>query len=436
MPENASTHARTLVRELADHVGSRVMLRGWVEYVFPAPDDMDITLRDHTGSVPLDAPPAGRGSLPLPSEMMAESAIEVVGVAMRTHTGALRIVLESLDIISPAASPLPLLPGAPLSERLDWRHLDLRNPRNRLIFEVQTTAERAMRSLWEEQGFLEIHSPKLRPLPNKSGGELFAVEYFGRRVYLAQSPQWYKQMAIAAGFDRVFEIGPVFRPQAEVSPRHDTEFTSVDVELSWVSSLDDVITHAEQLVCRVTGAVSERHGPDVEALLGVRVEVPRAPFPRVSFRDACRIVRDARHDYDDAEDLDADGERVLAACIAREHGHDLVFVIDYPERSRPYYHMLREEGSTDSRSFDLLYRGLEIASGAQREHRYDRLVAQARSRGVAVDKVKTYLNFFRYGCPPHGGFGLGLSRLLLSMLGLGDVREATYVYRGPERVTP
>lgn len=431
-----STPPRTLVRDLPQHLGSRVLLCGWVQYAWPAPDDMEITLRDHTGGVPLDAPPGGRGSLPHPNDMMAESAIEAVGVAGRTHTGALRLVLERLDIISPAASPLPLQQHGPLSERLDWRYLDLRDPRSRLVFEVQTTAERAMRALWEEQGFLEIHSPKLRALPNKSGGELFAVEYFGRQVYLAQSPQWYKQMAMAAGFDRVFEIGPVFRPQSQVSTRHDTEFTSVDVELSWISSLDDVMTHAEQVLRRVTAAVADRHGAALETVLGVRVEAPDAPFPRVTFADACRIVREAGHEWADGDDLDPEGERVLAAHVAREHGHDAVFVVDYPERSRPYYHMLCDDGSCESRSFDLLYRGLEIASGAQREHRYDRLVAQARSRGVPVDKVRIYLDFFKYGCPPHGGFGLGLSRLLMSMFGLSDVREATYVYRGPDRVTP
>lgn len=427
---------RTLVRDLPACVGSRTLLRGFVAYVFPAPGDMNIVLRDHTGMVPLDSPTGAGPDAPHPDEMMAESAIEVLGVPQRSPNGELRVVLERLRIVAPAAAPLPLGAGATLPERLDWRFLDLRDPRNRLVFEVQTTAERAMRALWEEQGFLEIHSPKLRPLPNKSGGELFAVEYFGRRVYLAQSPQWYKQMAMAAGFDRVFEIGPVFRPQREPTSRHDTEFTSVDVELSWVSSMDDVLAHAEQLVCRVTDAVRTQHGAGIEKLFGVRVEVPAVPFPRISFADAQRIVRAAGHTGANEDDLDPDAELLLAEHVAREHRSDVVFVVDYPERSRPYYHMLCDDGTDGSRSFDLLYRGLEIASGAQREHRYDRLVAQARSRGVDVDKVQTYLDFFKYGCPPHGGFGLGLSRLLTSMLGLGDVREATYVFRGPERVTP
>lgn len=434
---NTSTPSRTLVRDLQACIGSRVMLRGWVQYVRPSPDDLEICLRDHTGLVPLDAPMGVGANIPHPDRMTAESAIEVHGVAARTHKGEIRVVLERLDIISPAAAPLPLQPGAPLNERLDWRHLDLRDPRNLLIFEVQSTAERAMRALWEEQGFLEIHSPKLRPLPSKSGGDLFSVDYFGSRVYLAQSPQWYKQMAMAAGFDRVFEIAPVFRPQREPSSRHDTEFTSVDVEMSWIDSDEDVIAHAEELLRAVVEAVRAEHADAMNRWFGVELRVPSRPFPRVTFDDATAIVAAAGAPVaDDADDLDPDGERLLAAHVARESRHDVVVVTDYPERSRPYYHMRRYDGTVATRSFDILWHGLEIASGAQREHRYEQLVAQAQARGVPVDRVRQYLEFFKYGCPPHGGFGLGLSRLLMSMLGIDDVREATFLFRGPERVTP
>ena len=428
---------RTLVRDLTACIGSRVLLRGWVQYLRPAEDDLEICLRDHTGLVPLDAPAGSGPNVPHPDQMMAESAIEAVGIAARTHKGELRIVLERLDIVSHAAAPLPLQPSAQLSERLDWRYLDLRLPRNRLIFEVQTTVERAMRGLWQAQGFLELHSPKLRPLPSKSGGDLFAVDYFGSRVYLAQSPQWYKQMAMAAGFDRVFEIAPVFRPQREPSSRHDTEFTSVDVEMSWIESDDDVIAHAEELLGAVVDAVRTEHGDAVQRCFGVELRALSRPFPRVTFDEATAIVFAAgARVAQDADDLDPAGERVVAAHIARETGSDVVVVTDYPEHARPYYHMLRGDGTVATRSFDILWSGLEIASGAQREHRFDELVAQARARGVPVDRVRQYLEFFKYGCPPHGGFGLGLTRLLVSMLGLGDVREATFLFRGPDRITP
>lgn len=426
---------RTLVRDLRGHASSTVRVCGWVHELQPESDPPAITLRDHTGCVRLQDP--GRSALEHQlHELTRESAIDARGTVVRGADGATHIELAALHVAGSADAPLPLAGGAPLETRLDWRFLDLRDPHRRLIFEVQTTAERAMRALWAEQNFLEIHSPKLRPLANKSGGALFAVDYFGRRVFLTQSPQWYKQMAIAAGFDRVFEIGPAFRPQREATARHDTEFTSVDVELAWIASLDDVMAHAEAVLVRVTQAVREQHGDDVEHEFGVRVDVPATPFPRVSFAEARSIAEHSGHVVNSDEDLDPEGERALAEHVARTVGSDFVFVVDYPERARPYYHMLVGDGAPESRSFDLLYRGLEIASGAQREHRHTRLVAQARSRGVPVDQVTQYLDFFRFGCPPHGGFGLGLTRLLMSLLDVGDVREVTYLFRGPDRIAP
>ena len=429
-----TTLPRTLVRDLGDQTGAVVRVCGWVHELRTVMTETRVALRDHTGCVRLES--AGSAELEgAIGELSPESAIEVVGTVVRDREGGTTVTVATLRVAGAADTPLPLDAAATVDARLDWRFLDLRDPRRRLIFEVQTTAERAMRALWEEQGFLELHSPKLRPLANKSGGELFAVDYFGTRVYLAQSPQWYKQMAIAAGFDRVFEIGPVFRPQRQATPRHDTEFTSVDVELAWISSMDDVIAHAEALMVGVLRAVRDRHGSDIERRFGVRVEVPAAPFCRLTFNEARSIVERSGHVCDSDEDLDPEGERRLAAHVG-DGGGDFVFVVDYPELARPYYHMLRDDDARTSCSFDLLYRGLEIASGAQREHRHGRLVAQARARGVPVEHVTQYLDFFRFGCPPHGGFGLGLTRLLMSLLGVDDVREVTYLFRGPDRIAP
>lgn len=409
--------ARTLVRDLAAGVRARVC--GW----FAEPGG----LRDHTGVVEL----LGDVGEPAP-----ESAIEVIGTVEGGDSGP-RLLVERLAVVGPAARPLPLAPGAPLEQRLDWRYLDLREPRNRLIFAVQTTAERAMRAFWADHGYIEIHSPKLRPIPNKSGDQLFPVEYFGRRAYLAQSPQFYKQMAMAAGFERVFEIAPVFRAQADATPRHAAEFVSVDVEMSWIASLEDVLSSEERLLCAVIDAVRREHGEEIARRFGVELRVPAVPFPRVTLEQAREVVAATGWDVGSpGEDLDPEGERRLSAHVAREHGHEMVFVVDYPEPARPFYHMRCREGSIETRSFDLLWKGLEITSGAQREHRYDRLVAQAEARQLPTHALRQYLEFFKFGCPPHGGFGLGLGRMLMSMLGLDDLREATYLFRGPDRVTP
>jgi aspartyl-tRNA synthetase len=421
---------RTLAAELDAHRGELVRMCGWAHEVRSIGGERSVIVRDHTGLVQavMEEPVL---------ELVPEAAIEVLGTVEPAANDELHVVVERLEVVGPAASPLPITPSSPREQRLDWRYLDLRQRRNRLIFEVQTTAERALRAFCGQEGFIEIHSPKLRPIPNKSGDQLFAVEYFDRRVYLAQSPQFYKQMAMAAGFERVLEIAPVFRAQGDPTSRHDTEFTSVDVELSWIDSEEEVMAFEEQMLRRLITAVDAEHGREVADAFGVEIVVPATPFPRISLPDAKAIVEASGLPAGPLdEDLDAAGEVRLAEHVAREHGHEFAFITDYPDLSRPFYHMRREPDSVETRSFDLLWKGLEITSGAQREHHHDRLTAQAAARGLPVELIGSYLDFFKFGCPPHGGFGLGLTRMLMSMLELDDVREATYLFRGPDRITP
>ncbi|HEX2048488.1 MAG TPA: aspartate--tRNA(Asn) ligase [Acidimicrobiales bacterium] len=419
----AALRDRVLVRDLPARAGSVVRLCGWAHTV----DDRGLALRDHTGLVELVAH-EGLG------EVTPESAIEVEGTVV---DGGARVELRRLEVLGSAEAPLPVDEASPLDERLDWRYLDLRRPRNRLVFEVQTTVERAMREWWAAHDFLELHSPRFRAMPNMSGRELFTVDYFGRLAYLAQSPQFYKQMAMAAGFERVFEVGPVFRANPLLTPRHDTEFVSVDVEVSWIESHEDLMDLEERWLCHVVATVERRHGAEVARLFGRTVQVPDTPFPRLTMAEAQRILARRGHRPSAPEgDIDAAGERLLAEHVAETFGHPLVFVTEYPEAVRPFYHMRLDDGSAATRSFDLLWNGLEVTTGAQREHRYERLVAQAGRNPSRVDVIRPYLDFFRHGCPPHGGFGVGLTRLLTCLLGVGDVREVTFLPRDRERLTP
>ena len=427
---------RTLAAELGASPGARVRLCGWAHAVESSLDPKVVILRDHTGLAELVV--NTRASLGNAMDgIVPESAIEAVGAVDEGAHGEARVAVERLDVVAPALGALPIGESSSLEERLDWRYLDLRRPRNRLIFEVQTTVLSTLREVWYEQGFMELQSPKLRPIPNKSGTTLFSVDHFGRRAYLAQSPQFYKQMAMAAGFDRVFEVGPVFRPQPRKSSRHDTEFTSIDVEISWIRSHEDLLEHAEELLRRVILAVRAQHGERIVRWFGVELALPSTPFPRVTLAEAKRLVEATGWSAGGpSDDLDAEGERRVARHVADQHGHEFVFVTDYPEPARPFYHMRCTEDSLETRSFDLIWNGLEIMSGAQREHRHGRLLEQARARGIPIEVIGQYLDFFRFGSPPHGGFGLGLTRLIMSMLGVGDVREATYLFRGPDRLTP
>ncbi len=297
--------------------------------------------------------------------------------------------------------------------------------------------EHAMRSFWIKHGFLEIHSPKLMGTASESGAELFSLPYFNdKTAYLAQSPQFYKQMAMAAGFDRIFEIGPVFRANPSMTSRHDTEFTSVDMEFSWIESHEDVMKMEEDWLAYVLTVVAEKHGDAIRETFGLELFVPTTPFPRITLDEGRSVLAEQGHVISHKADLDPQGERMLSAYIKERYGHEFVFVTDYPAEVRAFYHMRNPDAPDLTMSFDLLWKGLEITTGAQREHRYEKLKEQATDRGLAHGPLENYFNFFKYGCPPHGGCGVGLTRLLMVMLGRANVREVTYLYRGINRLTP
>lgn len=434
--------ARTLIGELHAHIGERVSLRGWVHAIRNQKRVQFIVLRDETGMAQLvlakEEPPSELSDAI--SALTVESAVTVAGTVIadeRVKLGGLEVKVEGLEVDSPAEPEVPIAPDSALDKRIDWRYLDLRRPDRRLIFEVQTTAEQAMREFWRDEGFIELHTPKFMGSASESGAELFKVEYFEGAAYLAQSPQFYKQMAMAAGFGKVFEVGPVFRANPSFTSRHDTEFTSVDVEISWIDSHEDVMVFEETWLAHVLGRIKEQHGPAIEETFGIEVVVPPTPFPRITLADAKELLRENGHAAPGAEhDLDPPSERALSALVKERHGHEFAFVTDYPTTVRPFYHMRHEEEPTLTKSFDLLWRGIEITTGAQREHRYERLLAQAHDKGVDVDPIQYYMNFFRFGAPPHGGFGFGLTRLLMQLLGQENVREVTFLYRGPHRLEP
>jgi aspartyl-tRNA synthetase len=433
---------RALIAQLPQMIGERVAIRGWAQSVRDQKRVQFVIVRDQTGlvQVVLAKPDPPQELNERISALTAESAVTVTGTVVadeRVKLGGLELALEELQVDSLAEPELPIAPDSALDKRIDWRYLDLRRPDRRLIFEVQTAIEHAMRDFWAKEGFTELHTPKLMGSASESGAELFKVEYFERTAYLAQSPQFYKQMAMAAGFGKVFEIGPVFRANPSFTSRHDTEFTSVDVEISWIDSHDDVMAFEERWLAHVLAAVRDSHGKAIEATYGSEVVVPTVPFPRVTLAQAKELLSQRAHEVSGVgHDLDPASERALSAVIAERHGHEFAFVTDYPTAVRPFYHMRHADQPELTKSFDLLWRGLELTTGAQREHRYEQLVAQAHDKGVETGPIQYYLDFFRFGAPPHGGFGFGLTRLLMQLLGQDNVREVTFLYRGPHRLEP
>lgn len=430
------------IKDLPNHIGEAVTIHGWVETIRDQKKRQFLILRDRTGLVQAINEKEGRETLTaVVSSLTPESTIEITGTIIGNEIvrlGKLELAVESIRIIAIAASPLPINESSIQENRLDWRFIDLRHPKKRLIFRLQTAVEYAMRNFWREHGFIEIHSPKFMETASESGAELFKVEYFGRTAYLAQSPQFYKQMAMAAGFDRIFEIGPVFRANPSFTSRHDTEFTGIDVEISWIESHEDVMRLEEDWLRYVLTSIKAELGDEIKELYGVEVIIPEIPFPRVTMEEAYTILSDEGYTVTRAEkgDLDPEGEKVLARYIRGKFGHDFVFVTDYPVGVRAFYHMRHEDRPGLTKSFDLLWKGLEITTGAQREHRHEILIRQAEEKGFALEPLRHYLDFFKYGCPPHGGYGFGLTRMLMTLLNLKNVREVTYLYRGPNRLSP
>jgi aspartyl-tRNA synthetase len=379
------------------------------------------------------------------SKLGQESALIITGKVIDNPVvklGGLELQLESLTVENNAEIPLPFDPFAetlPLQDfRLDWRYLDLRRPVNNLLFKVETTAENAMREYWVKNNFIEIHSPKLVSAPSESGAELFSLDYFERKAYLAQSPQFYKQMAMAAGFERIFEVGPVFRADPSFTARHMTEFTGVDIEISWIQSHEDVMASEEIMLRDVYQAVKEKHGEEIKALFGTEITVPEVPFPRIPMREAIEILKGRGYTLPTEKkgDIDPAGEREIAAYVKEKYNHDFVFLTDWPITVRPFYHMRYDNDPTLTKSYDLIANGLEITTGAQREHRPEKLIKQAQEKGLHLEPIQFYIDFFRYGCPPHGGYGMGLSRLMMVMLGMNNIRDAVYLFRGPTRLNP
>jgi aspartyl-tRNA synthetase len=427
---------RVTVDRLREHVGETVTIAGWVQTLRLQRAMQFVLVRDHTGTVQVTR---RRDSSYMDAELdglTVESAVRVTGRVIDNpivSLGGLEIIPDQVTVENRAAAPLPVDDNTGPEGRLDWRFLDVRRrPAARLVFAVQTTVEQAMREFSFANGCTEMHTPKLMGSASESGAEVFELGYFGGSAYLAQSPQFYKQMAIAAGVDRVFEIGPVFRAEPSFTSRHATEFTGVDVELAWIDDVEDVMDFEERMLAHVLAAVDAAHGEQIADLFGTRVTVPKVPFPRITMAQAHEIAGTAGT----RADLDPAGERAIAARMAELTGHEFVFVTRYPASVRPFYHM-RPAGEPDlTCSFDLLWKGIEITTGAQREHRYDVLVRQAAEKGLSTEPMRYYLHCFRYGCPPHGGLGLGLGRLLMVTLGLESIRDATFLFRGPNRLTP
>ena len=442
---------RTYISDVNSAVGSKVKVQGFIENVRNSKFMAFIILKDITGKIQITVEKEKCPDLCDTVEMLTgDSVITVVGEVVANEyvkMGGIEILPETIEVESiadalpitrkeiPATKKKQAVERSSIDQRIDYRWIDLRTDENQMMFKVQTAFVNAMRQFLIEKNFIEIHTPKLIGAASESGSDVFEVKYFDRNAYLAQSPQFYKQMAMASGFEKIFEVGPVFRAEKSYTSKHTTEFTGFDLEFSYIESFRDVMKLEEELLTAALKKVDEMYGEEIKEMFGTEIIVPETPFPVVTLKELYDgLEKDFGYTVDEYEkgDLTTEAERLSFDWVKKHFNHEFLFVTDYDAEKRAFYHMRDENGVP--MGYDLIWRGVEITTGAQREHRYDVLKKQAEEKGLAED-VKFYLDFFRYGCPPHGGFGLGVDRLTMLLLGL-HIKDAMFIFRGPNRLNP
>ena len=434
------------VKDLKEHFNEEVEFQGFIENIRDLQYVQFVVLRDSTGKVQLTiekSEEANASMIELVKTLTLESTLKVTAKVVenpKVKLNGMELIPSKIEITSKSAEELPFnyhdLTNVNLDTRLDYRLIDLRNEKNMLTIQIQSALVRAMREYLYQNEFTEIHTPKLIGAASESGSEVFEVKYFDRKAYLAQSPQFYKQMAMAAGFSKVFEVAPCFRAENSNTSKHTTEFTSFDLEMSYIDSFHDVMDLEAEMLTYALGKVKEEYGEKLVTVFGEELNVPTLPFPKMALKDVYQELEE-RYGYKVAEeemvDLTTEAERLCKKLAKDKFNHEFIFITDFPAEKRAFYHMRDENGVLQG--YDLIWRGIEITTGAQREHRYEEIVKNAAEKGLGED-VKFYLDFFKYGCPPHGGFAIGVDRLTMLLLNIPTIKEAMFLFRGPTRLNP
>lgn len=428
--------SRVLTAQLASYVGQTVTLQGWVHNLRLLGGNLAfLMLRDRSGLVQCVL--EGAQVEPIPTESVVTLTGKVVEA--QKAVGGVEVQVAALQVLSAAESPLPfeinkkeLKTG--LESLLDHRVISLRNPKLHAIFTIQSTLVGAFREYMSGEGFTQIFTPKIVATGTEGGSNLFAIQYFEQKAYLAQSPQFYKQMMVGAGYERVFEIAPVYRAEGHNTSRHLNEYTSLDVEMGFIESEEDLMNLETDLLRHMFGQVAARCEAEL-TLWGVTVpEITE--IPRIPMAEAQAIIERKYGKLSPKGDLDPEGERLICQYVGEGGRPALVFMTRYPREIRPMYAMPAPENPQLTASFDLLMNGLEVTTGGQRIHQAAMLIESMQSRGLNPESFATYLEVFRYGMPPHGGFAIGAERLTARLLGLTNVREATTFPRDRTRLTP
>ncbi len=426
------------IKELKNEAGNTVIVQGFVHTLRVQSKIIFLILRDITGLLQNVIEISNEEAFEIAKNLSHESVVRITGLVKEAKQaiGGYEISVTGIEVLSVAHPELPIpvvVKGndeeTEAPTRFDYRWLDLRKPEKANIFKVWTVLEKGFRKYWDENNFLQVYTPSFMSTPSETGAEVFTVDYFDRKAYLAQSPQFYKQMAIASGFERVFITGPVFRAELSFTTRHLTEFTGWDFEIAYIEDHHDLMDQEEGMI--IAGFTElYNHFPELH------LEIPMKGFPRIAMTDVKKILAEKGIESPEEHDLSPEEERAISEYVKETYNHDFVFITDYHVSKSAFYHMRLENDNERSRRADLLYKGIEITTLAQREHRPEILERQALEKGMHLEPLADYINFFKYGCPPHGGAGIGPGRLIMKILDLPNIREATYLPRDVKRLNP
>ena len=418
--------------------GTFAVVAGWAEDIKVLGKIAFIKLRDREGHLQLVT--TNPDLIKEIEKLTKESVIAVQGKVKKSQlkAGGNELQISSIELLSKAEAKLPIdVTGkvpADLSKRLDFRVLDLRNPKHAAIFKVRAKIAEALREFFKKEGFIEVQTPKLVGAGAEGGATLFILDYYGKPAYLSQSQQLYKQLMNIAGFERVYEIGPSFRAEKSHTIRHLSEFTHIDVEFSWIENEEDIMALQERLLVFILKYVKERCKKELE-LLNVGIDIPKLPLPRITYSEAIKMLQKAGSKIKEGADIGTEDEKLLGEIIKKKYNTDAYFLIKFPWHLDVCKFYWMRDGNF-GRGVDFEYKGTEISTGAQREHRYDILIKQIREKGLKPEDFTYYTEPFKFGAPPHGGFGMGLDRLTQLILNLPNIREAVLFPRDPERLTP
>ncbi|MDC7224812.1 MAG: aspartate--tRNA(Asn) ligase [Spirochaetales bacterium] len=422
---------RTLIKDIAAHEGKEIMLSGWVHRIRDLGGVTFVILRDRSGRCQVVTNDG--------VELNQESVVQAYGKVAPNEKapGGYELTLDRFEVLGAAEPELPFpVNGDPakvgIELILDQRMISLRNPKILSIFRLQAALVKYFGEYLRSNDFTEIKSSKMIGTGTEGGTSVFTVEYFDRKVFLAQSPQFYKQAMVSSGLERVFEIGHAYRAEKHETSRHINEYVSLDVEMGFIESEMDIIELERGLLAYIFDRVNENNSADLEAwdaTCPTGDQVRKAPV--ITHDEAKKIIREKLERR--VFEISPEGERVLCAWSEEEHGTPLVFVNEFPRRKRPFYTYPK---ATKTMSFDLLFRGLEITTGGRRINEYDMLRETLPRFGMTEEQLGGYADIFKYGCPPHGGFAIGLERLTQKILGLGNIKECSLFPRDRKRVTP